>query len=426
MNEPLRLRRNSLKYEVNCGLSLLGAEAYVKGMKTEFDILIIGAGLVGLTTALACAENGVRIAILDRLAVAAGEDDRASALSSTSLRLFENLGVDISDHLQTIQNMLVTDGAPDSPWRLHFEGEGEDENLGALIENPALKAALINRVTQSKFIRIFAPIEIQNFEEDVAKVDVETDQGTLTASLLIAADGRNSNFRQNAGIASQRFDYDAASLVTTISHSLPHEGLAWQRMIKGGALAVLPLTGDRSQIVWSGPVKAIEAAGTVAEADFLALLSEKMEGYLGEMHCIAPRQTYPLRLQVADRFSKGRVALVGDAAHVIHPLAGQGLNLGLRDAAALADGVKTAIDTGQDIGVAALLDYDLWRNIDTRSLGLLTHVISEVSGTKLAVLDHVKRLSLALTNRSSALKSALQSRAAGQGRELPKLMRRRD
>ena len=144
------------------------------------------------------------------------------------------------------------------------------------------------------------------------------------------------------------------------------------------------------------------------------------------MNCIAPRQTYPLRLQVADSFSKGRVALVGDAAHVIHPLAGQGLNLGLRDAAALADGVKTAIDTGQDIGVTALLDYDLWRNIDTRSLGLLTHVISEVSGAKLAVLDHVKRLSLALTNSSPALKSALQTRAAGKGRELPNLMRRRD
>ena len=395
----------------------------MKGMKTEFDILIVGAGLVGLTTALACAEYGARIAILDRSAVTAGEDGRASALSSTSLRLFENLGVDLSARLQPIRNMLVTDGAPNSPWRLHFEGEGDAENLGALVENPALKATLINRVSESKNIRIFAPIEIQNFEEDAAKVGVETDQGRLTANLLIAADGRNSIFRQTAGITSQRFDYDAASLVTTISHSLPHEGLAWQRMIKGGALAVLPLTGDRSQIVWSGPAKAIEAAGRLGEADFLALLSEKMESYLGEMHCIAPRQTYPLRLQVADNFSKGRVALVGDAAHVIHPLAGQGLNLGLRDAAALADGVDMAIDTGQDIGVAALLDYDLWRNMDTRSLGLLTHVISEVSGTKLAVLDHVKRSGIALTNRSSTLKSVFQRRAAGYGRELPNLMR---
>ena len=395
----------------------------MKGMKTEFDILIVGAGLVGLTTALACAEYGARIAILDRSAVTAGEDGRASALSSTSLRLFENLGVDLSARLQPIRNMLVTDGAPNSPWRLHFEREGDAENLGALVENPALKVTLINRVSESKNIRIFAPIEIQNFEEDAAQVGVETDQGRLTASLLIAADGRNSIFRQTAGITSQRFDYDAASLVTTISHSLPHEGLAWQRMIKGGALAVLPLTGDRSQIVWSGPAKAIEAAGRLAEADFLALLSEKMESYLGEMQCIAPRQTYPLRLQVADNFSKGRVALVGDAAHVIHPLAGQGLNLGLRDAAALADGVDMAIDTGQDIGVAALLDYDLWRNTDTRSLGLLTHVISEVSSTNLVLLDHVKRSGIALTNRSSTLKSAFQRRAAGYGRELPNLMR---
>lgn len=392
-------------------------------MNTEFDIFVIGAGLVGLTTALACAESGAHVALLDRADIVPGADGRASALSSTSLRLFQNIGLDISDHLQPIRDMLVTDGSPDSPWRLQFEREDGDSDLGSLIENPALKGALIKQVAQTTSIQRFAPIEIQSFEEDSAQIALHTDQGVLIAKLLVAADGRNSIFRQKAGITSQRFDYDAASLVTTISHSLPHEGLAWQRMIKGGALAVLPLQGERSQIVWSGPTKAIKAAEALSEADFLALLSEKMTGYLGDMQCTALRQTYPLRLQVADSFSKGRIALVGDAAHVIHPLAGQGLNLGLRAGAALADGVKTAIDTGQDIGVTSLLDYGLWRNMDTRSLGVLTHVISELAGSKLVVLDHVKRAGLALTNRSSSLKSALQRRAAGDGRELPNLMR---
>ena len=394
-------------------------------MKTEFDIIVVGAGLVGLTTALACADSGAQVALLDRAEIVTGADGRASALSKTSLRLFENLGVDLSGNLQPIRDMLVTEGAPDSPWRLHFESYEGDADLGALIENSALKVALIKRVAETKSIQTLAPITVQGFEDDAARISLDTDQGQLTAKLLIAADGRNSVIRRKAGITDQRFDYDAASLVTTISHALPHDGLAWQRIIKGGALAVLPLTGARSQVVWSGPTKGVQAAGALNEADFLSLLSEKMDGYLGEMRCIAPRQTYPLRLQVADSFSKGRIALVGDAAHIIHPLAGQGLNLGLRDAAALADGVKSAVETGQDIGVTGLLEYDLWRNVDTRSLGFLTHIISEISGTKVTALGHARRLSLALTNRSRALKLILGKRASGEAQELPNLMQKR-
>ena len=394
-------------------------------MKTEFDIIVVGAGLVGLTTALACADGGAQVALLDRAEIVTGADGRASALSKTSLRLFENLGVDLSGNLQPIHDMLVTEGAPDSPWRLHFESYEGDADLGALIENSALKVALIKRVAETKSIQTLAPITVQGFEDDAARISLDTDQGQLTAKLLIAADGRNSVIRRKAGITDQRFDYDAASLVTTISHALPHDGLAWQRIIKGGALAVLPLTGARSQVVWSGPTKGVQAAGALNEADFLSLLSEKMDGYLGEMRCIAPRQTYPLRLQVADSFSKGRIALVGDAAHIIHPLAGQGLNLGLRDAAALADGVKSAVETGQDIGVTGLLEYDLWRNVDTRSLGFLTHIISEISGTKVTALGHARRLSLALTNRSRALKLILGKRASGEAQELPNLMQKR-
>ena len=391
-------------------------------MKTEFDILIVGAGLVGLTTALACAASGAQVGLLDRMSVAAGRDSRASALSSTSLRLFQNLGVYISEHLQPIYDMLVTEGVPNSPWRLHFDGEETGADLGSLIENPALKAALIKQVSETGSVTVLAPIAVQDFTEDVSNIRLHTDQGDLTAKLLIAADGRNSTIRRKAGITRQRFDYDAASLVTTISHSSPHEGLAWQRLIKGGALAVLPLIGNRSQIVWSGPAKAITAAEALGETDFLGLLSEKMDGYLGQMRCIAPRKSYPLRLQVADSFSKGRIALVGDAAHTIHPLAGQGLNLGLRDAAALAEGVAAAVETGQDIGVTSLLDYDLWRNTDTRSLGLFTHIIAQNSKNRLAAIGHARRLGLALTNRASPLKSSLQKHASGQGREVPYLM----
>jgi len=186
----------------------------------------------------------------------------------------------------------------------------------------------------------------------------------------------------------------------------------------------LPLTDARSQIVWSGPTKAIAAAQALSDPDFLSLLSEKMDGYLGEMQLTAPRQSYPLRLQIADSFTAGRIALVGDAAHIIHPLAGQGLNLGLRDAAALAQGLKTARSTGQDLGVASLLDYDLWRNTDTRALGALTHLMSESAGTK-GPLGHLRRLGLSMVNRAPALKSVLEQRAAGEGQALPELMQKR-
>ena len=390
-------------------------------MKTEFDSLIIGAGLVGLTTALACAESGADVAILDQRKIATGRDGRASALSSTSLRLLINLGVDILDDVQPIHNMLVTEGVPTSPWRLQFGETAKDTDLGGIIENTLLKSALIKKVKASSKITPFAPIHVQDFTETEKDVRIETDQGTLTSRLLIAADGRESLIRRKSAITVQRFDYDSASLVTTISHALPHDGLAWQRIIKGGALAVLPLTGQRSQIVWSGPTSAIAAAQALSDSHFLDLLSEKMEGYLGEMKLLTLRQSYPLRLQVADKFSQGRTALVGDAAHIIHPLAGQGLNLGFRDAAALAEGIKIARDTGQDIGVTSLLDYGLWRNTDTRALGVLTHLMSQGSSVQ-GPIGHARRLGISLINRSSAIKSMIETRAAGGGQIVPDLM----
>lgn len=397
----------------------------MKGMETDFDVMIVGAGLGGLTTALACAESGAKVALFDRDTLEVGNDGRASALSASSLRLFENLGLDLTEQLQPIRDMLVTEGAPNSPWRLHFEGDGDGGDLGALVENPVLKAALIEKVLASPSIHCFRSVSVEGFEDQEDMISVQTDQGAFSASLLVAADGRNSRLRKQSGITVQRFDYDAASLVTTVSHEMSHDGLAWQRIVKGGALAVLPLTGNRSQIVWSAPSNAIMAATELDAEDFLALLSEKMDSYLGKLEMIAPRQAYPLRLQVADGFSKGRLALIGDAAHVIHPLAGQGLNLGLRDAAALADGVNAAISTGQDVGVIAVLDYDLWRNTDTRLFGLLTHVISETSNSSLSVIGHARRLGLNLTNSSSALKAAFEKRAAGDGPSLPDLMQKR-
>lgn len=390
-------------------------------MKTEYDVIIVGAGLVGLTTALSCAHIGLSVGVMDHHPISIGTDGRATALSATSLYLMDNLAVDLSEKLQPIQDMLVTEGPPNSPWRLHFENDEDD--LGALIENTDLKAALLTSIKAAKSITLHAPIEIEAAKHDGAGVCVTTDQGEISAKLLIAADGRESGLRRKSGINVQRFDYDAASLVTVISHSLPHDGLAWQRFQTGGPLAVLPLTGQRSQIVWSGPKARIEAAKTLSETDFIALLSEKMDGYLGEMTLAAPRATWPLRLQVADEFTANRLALVGDAAHVIHPLAGQGLNLGLRDAASLAQGLKTAKATGQDIGVAGLLDYSASRQTDTRIMGATTHALANLNNVSHPLIGHARRLGLALTNKSPLFSATLQKEAAGKIGAVPELMK---
>lgn len=407
-----------------CRLCIGAPPPYVWIMAYEFDIIIIGGGAVGLTMALACAKSGASVAMVDRRALDAEvPDGRAFALAATSLTLLSNLDVDLGDRLQPIRDMLVTEGAPDSPWRLHFEGDGDGSDLGGMIRSPDLGAALLARVEAEDAVTVFAPFEAKDIIHDASGVSLKVGRKVLKAKLLVAADGRESRLRKAAGITVQRSDYDMASLVTTIAHELPHDGLAWQRFSTNGPLAVLPLTDGQSQIVWSAPTDLTAAAVALPEADFLALLSDRMDGYLGDMTLAAPRQSYPLRLQVADSFTATRLALVGDAAHIIHPLAGQGLNLGLRDAAALSDGVKSAQANGQDIGVAGLIDYQNARMTDARMMGATTHMLSMITQVKTPAFGHLRRMGLALTNRSQGLKSRFKKEAAGRTGTPPELMR---
>jgi 2-octaprenyl-6-methoxyphenol hydroxylase len=393
-------------------------------MSKTCDTLVIGGGLVGLTTALALAKTGLSVILVDRDDLdRQAPDGRASSLAPSSLRLFENLDVEIKRHVQPIRDMLVTEGAPDSPWRLHFEGDGDGADLGGIIENTHLRAALLKALKSTPEISVFSPAQADILTRDGSGVIADINGETVEAKLLVAADGRESVLRRRAGITSQRFDYDVAALVTILSHALPHDGLAWQGFSATGPMALLPLTGQRSQLVWSGPTAAIQAATQLPEADFLALLSERSGGYLGALSLGAPRASWPLRLQMADAFTAERFALVGDAAHVIHPLAGQGLNLGLRDAASLADGLSDARQTGQDIGVSGLLDYESSRRTDAKLLGATTHSLSKLFQVKRTAIGHARRLGLSLTNRSSIAKSGLQREAAGEIGTLPRLMR---
>lgn len=406
-------------------------------MKHKFDILIVGGGLVGQVTALACAKlKNVSVVLIDGQDIfdpkKQKQDGRAYALAASSVRLLKNLGLDLSGLTQPMRDMLVTDGpiGEDPHWRLHFGGEEFDASAAQMIESAVLGGVVSKAVKQTKAIHVFSPAIIENLTHNVSGVTGYIGGVGIQADLLIAADGKNSPIRNQAGINTDGRDYGQSALVTTIAHSLPHGGLALQRFLPGGPLAVLPLTGQRSQIVWSDKTAAIEAALAISESDFLEELSHRLGDHLGNLCLAKPRQSYPLRLQLSQNYIGSRLVLIGDAAHVIHPLAGQGLNLGLRDVAALFDVLQDAISVGRDIGGAALGEYAAWRKLDVTALAAATDGLSYLYKSSKGPLSrplskafgHARRLGLSTVNQSDVVKKLIMAEAAGDIGSRPSLL----
>jgi 2-octaprenyl-6-methoxyphenol hydroxylase len=397
-------------------------------VSSDFDIIIVGAGLVGLTAALACAYKGASVCLLDAAEPEGSNDGRASAIAASSFAMFEHLGIsaELKDHIQPITDMLIADGAIGdvSPLTLHFDSRDVDGPTSYMIENYVLRHALLRHVRASDKIDFRAPVEISETQRGPQNVSVTlTDRTQLTASLLVAADGRNSALRRDARIDVQRFTYGQKAVVATFEHELSHDGVAHQIFFKGGPLALLPLTGHRCSIVWSDTARAIEAAMALDEAAFTAELARRVGGFLGEINLCAPRQSFPLSLQMADRYTDNRLVLIGDAAHAIHPIAGQGLNMGLRDAAALADIVTDSRALGLDIGGAAIGDYEAWRNFDNKLLGLATDMLNRLFSNNILPLRHARRLGLAAIDRIKPAQIAFMKEAAGETGMLPSLLR---
>ena len=398
-------------------------------MKTKYDIIIVGAGLVGLTTALACAHKGAHIALIDAVhPKTAVSDERASAIAASSLRMLETLGVarHFKDNIQPIEDMLIADGqlGDVSPLTLHFDSQELGAPTGYMIENNILRQALLVELEAQDKIDLFAPSELSETKRESAAVTVMLADGTsLTGSLLVAADGRNSSLRHAAGISVSKCNYAQKALVTTFKHALPHDGVAHQIFYVGGPLALLPLTENRMSLVWSDKAAAIDAAMELPDAAFLSELSRRTGDFLGQMSLCGPRQSYPLSLQMAERYMDKRFVLVGDAAHAIHPLAGQGLNMGLRDAAALADVMASARAVGLDIGGADLDAYGVWRNFDNQMLAMSTDLLNGLFSNRIAPLRHARRLGLAVINRSAISKTFFMKEAAGEIGQLPSLLR---
>jgi 2-octaprenyl-6-methoxyphenol hydroxylase len=310
------------------------------------------------------------------------------------------------------------------PSFLTFEGEVEPgEAFAHMIENRLLVDALVDK---AKALGIdLLPAAVTGFENVPNAVAVRLANGeTVTASLLVGADGARSNIREHAGIATHGWDYGQSAIVTTVGHERPHNGRAEEHFLPAGPFAILPLTGNRSSIVWTEGTREAERIVALSDAEFHDELEKRFGLHLGNIEVIGPRRAFPLGLYTARSFIGERLALVGDAAHIIHPIAGQGLNMGLRDVAALAEAVADAARLGLDVGGADVLErYQRWRRFDTAMMGVATDGLNRLFSNHSDVLRLMRDIGLGMVERAPPLKRMFIREAAGFTGEVPKLLR---
>jgi len=396
------------------------------------DVIIFGGGLVGLALASALDSSGLSSILVDPADPAPmghpSFDGRTSAVSSSSMRMLATIGV--AAHLAEpgcpIWRIAVADGL--KPGGLHFDPD-DGEPLGFMHENRNLRAALHARADAGKNVWLLWKSRVASVDRGDHKVVVALEDGRkLSAPLLIAADGRNSKTREAAGINIARWKYDHQAIVSVLGHERPHEHVAYEIFYPTGPFALLPMNdgaaGHRSAIVWSVPED--DAAGwlSLSDEDFAAEAEAAMGGFLGKVEMLAPRSTFPLGFHHAAQITAKRLALVGDAAHAIHPIAGQGLNLGFRDVAALAEVLVEGARLGLDLGDQQLLDrYQRWRSLDALSVAFATDSLTRIYGVPGKTASAVRRFGMGLVGRISPLRNRLMSEARGTSGELPLLLR---
>ncbi|QIK78685.1 UbiH/UbiF/VisC/COQ6 family ubiquinone biosynthesis hydroxylase [Sphingomonas piscis] len=398
------------------------------------DVIILGGGLVGLATASALDASGISSIIVDPAdpdqRVGMAFDGRTSAVSSSSMRMLEAIGV--IDHLPVpgcpILRISVADGL--QPGALHFDPPADDgEPLGWMHENRHLRAALRARAEAGKSIWPIwksSPAYIERGDHGVSVA--LADGRRLHAPLMIAADGRNSAVRDMAGIRMANWRYKHQAIVSTLRHQRAHDNVAYEIFFPTGPFALLPMTDDeeghRSAIVWSVPEA--DAAGWMSLSDeqFAAEAESAMGGFLGSIAMAAPRSTYPLGFHHAAEITAQRLALVGDSAHAIHPIAGQGLNLGFRDAAALAQVIVEGARLGLDLGDAQLLArYQRWRSLDSLMVSVATDSLTRLYGVPGRTASAVRRFGMGVVNRLGPIRNRLMAEARGTSGDLPLLLR---
>ena len=402
-------------------------------MSAQRSIVVGGGAFAGLALALALREGlGADVAVIvadPALAMRPSRDPRATAIVAACRRLFETLGVwgEIADQAQPILDMMITDSKLDDATRpvfLTFGGNVEPgEPFAHMVENRHLIDAL-TRHAEANGVDLRATA-VSSYETGADSVDVRLADGSVVeAALLIAADGARSKLRERAGIATHGWDYDQSGIVVTVAHERDHNGRAEEHFLPAGPFAILPLTGTRSSLVWTE--QRTEAARMVAlgEEEFHGELERRFGLQLGEIKALDKPRAFPLSYFVARSFIAERLALVGDAAHVIHPIAGQGLNLGLKDVAALAEVVVDAARLGIDFGRADVLErYQRWRRFDTMAMGLATNSLNFLFSNRSTLLRTVRDIGLGLVDRTPPLKEMFIRQAAGLTGEVPRLLK---
>ncbi len=423
--------------------------------KIHTQVIVVGGGMVGLTMGLALTEAGLSVVVIDRedpkVALDQGFDGRASAIARGSKQILDGIGLwpALAAEAAPITDIRVTDGtrAPRgglgraSALFLHYDCEDVDgAPLGYIVENQNLRRALAEKAARQDHLILLAPAQAARVTRASGKVTVDTDGGQeISASLLVAADGRASPLRGDAGIALDHWDYPQNGIVCTVWHDLPHDNVAHEHFLPAGPFALLPLTDrtlpdgegagpggarHRSSLVWTERRDLVQDMMALDDAAFAQELTRRFGDSLGGLRVAGKRWTYPLALQHAKRYGDQRLALIGDAAHLIHPIAGQGLNLGLRDVAALAESIVDAQRLGLDTGSPQVIArYERWRRFDNVSLIVATDALNRLFSNDLPPLRLARDLGLAMVNQAPPLKRLFMRHAMGLLGDLPRLAR---
>ena len=400
-------------------------------MNEDVELLIAGGGLNGMLLGIACADAGLSVVVVDRQdpATMLGErfDGRTSAIAYSSKLVLDSVGVwpMVAADAEPIREIRVADD--ESPLFLHYDHRdlGSDTPLGYIVENRVLRRALFDRTQALPSFQLLAPCIVSTVTADESGTVVTLGDATrIHARLVAAADGKDSPLRQAAGIRAVEWRYKQTGIVTTVAHERPHAGIAIEHFLPAGPFAILPMTGNRSSIVWTEDAALAPHLVKLPDSQFAAELAARFGDFLGKVEPVGPRWTYPLSLMQAERYTARRLALVGEAAHVIHPIAGQGLNIGIRDCAALAEAIIDARRLGLDIGDDAVLErYLRWRRLDAVLLAGVTDGLNRLFSNRIAPLRLIRDVGLAAVDRLLPLKRLLMQHAMGTLGDRPRLAR---